>query len=98
MTSYVVNIPVVQEIAGEMGTLSTYIQNLLDDLESSTAQSLAQWNSAARDAYNAAKQIWDQAAADMVAQAANAQRSLASIGDGYSQAERQGSAMWGGGA
>jgi len=96
MVTYSVNIPTVQQIAGEMGTLSTYIQNLLDDLESSTAQSLAQWQSAARDTYNAAKAIWDQACADMAVQAAKAQSSLSSIGDNYTLAEQQGAGLWGG--
>jgi len=96
MVTYTVNISNVQEIAAEMGSIASYIQGVLDDLESSSAQSLAEWSSAARDTYNSVKAKWDQAAADMVTQAVNAQSSLGTITDNYANAEYQGLGLWGG--
>ncbi|HEY6494973.1 MAG TPA: WXG100 family type VII secretion target [Trebonia sp.] len=95
MTTYTVNISTVAEIAGEMGQISSNIQGILSHLDDGTAQNLAEWTSSARDAYNAAKAKWDVAAQDMVAQSANAQNSLAAIGDNYQQAEQSGAALWG---
>jgi WXG100 family type VII secretion target len=94
MTTYSVNISMLAEIAGEMGKISSNIEGMLSSLDNGTAQSLSEWTSTARDAYNVAKAKWDTAAQDMVVQAANAQSSLASIGDNYQQAEQRGSALW----
>jgi WXG100 family type VII secretion target len=94
MATYALNISNVQEIADEMGAIARYIQGLLEDLESGTAQSLAEWTSSARDSYNTAKAAWDKAAADMVTQACNAQGSLSSITNNYALAEYQGMGLW----
>jgi|HubBroStandDraft_3_1064219.scaffolds.fasta_scaffold16139_2 WXG100 family type VII secretion target len=94
MTTYTVNITTLGEIAGEMAQISTNIQGMLADLDNGTAQNLAEWTSAARDAYNVAKAKWDAAAQDMVAQSVNAQNCLVSIGGNYQQAEQAGTALW----
>jgi WXG100 family type VII secretion target len=95
MTTYTVNMSNVQEVAMEMGAISASINSLVQELDSSTAQSLAEWTSAARDAYNVAKAKWDAAAADMSVQARNAQASLSSINDNYANAETTGLGLWG---
>jgi WXG100 family type VII secretion target len=95
MATYTVNMSNVQEVAAEMGSIAKYIEGLLSDLDNGTKQNLAEWTSSARDAYNQAKQIWDNAASDMVVQAANAQASLSSIHDNYANAEYQGLGLWG---
>jgi WXG100 family type VII secretion target len=95
MATYTVNMSNVEEVASEMGAIAKYISGLLSDLESSTASSLAEWTSSARDAYNVAKAKWDAAAADMSVQASNAQNSLSSINDNYANAEYQGLGLWG---
>jgi WXG100 family type VII secretion target len=77
-----------------MGTIASYIQGLVEDLDNSTAQSLAEWTSSARDVYNQARAKWDAAAADMAVQAGNAQNSLSQINDSYANAEAQGMGMW----
>ena len=94
MATYALNISNVQEIADEMGAIANYIQGVLDDLDSGASLNLAEWTSSARDAYNAAKKIWDKAAADMVVQASNAQCSLSSITNNYALAEYQGLGLW----
>jgi WXG100 family type VII secretion target len=94
MATYTVNITTLAEIAGEMGRISSNIQGILANLDNGTAQNLSEWTSAARDAYNVAKAKWDAAAQDMVAQAGNAQASLAAIGDNYQTAEQRGAALW----
>lgn len=94
MTTYTVNVSQLAEIAGEMGQIARNIQSHLEELDNASLQNLAEWTSAARDAYNAAKAKWDAAAADMVTQAANAQASLATIGGNYQQAERVGMSLW----
>jgi WXG100 family type VII secretion target len=95
MATYTVNMSNVQEVVAEMGSISTYIQGLLEDLDNGTLQNLAEWTSSARDAYNVAKAKWDAAAADMSQQAKNAQMSLSSINDNYANAEFQGLGLWG---
>jgi WXG100 family type VII secretion target len=95
MATYTVNMSNVQEVVAEMGSISTYIQGLLEDLDNGTLQNLAEWTSSARDAYNQAKAKWDAAAADMSQQAKNAQMSLSSINDNYANAEFQGLGLWG---
>jgi WXG100 family type VII secretion target len=95
MVTYSVNMSAVQDIASEMGSIASGIKSMLDELDSSTAQNLAEWTSAARDAYNQARQVWDQAAADMVLQAGNAQSSLSQINENYAQAESKGLGLWG---
>jgi WXG100 family type VII secretion target len=94
MATYIVNMPALAEVAQEMAAIAQSISSMLEELENSTAQNLSQWASAARDAYNLAKAIWDRAAADMVTQAARAQASLSSINDNYGQAERAGVSLW----
>jgi len=94
MVTYTVNMSDVQEVAAEMGAIAKYIQGLLEDLDNGSKQNLAERTSSARDAYNSAKQIWDNAASDMVVQAGNAQSSLSSINDNYAQAEYHGLGRW----
>lgn len=95
MVTYDVNLSNVQEIADEMGSIASYISNLLTELESSTSQDLARWASNAREAYNTATQVWAAKLSDMSAQATNAQASLSSIHDNYANAEYQGLGLWG---
>jgi WXG100 family type VII secretion target len=95
MATYTVNMSNVQAVAEEMGAIARYIQGLLADLDNSARQSLAEWTSSAREAYNVAKAKWDAAAAQMVVQAANAQNSLSQINDSYANAEFQGQGLWG---
>jgi WXG100 family type VII secretion target len=95
MATYTVNMSNVQEVAAEMGAIAKYIQGVLTELDDGAKQNLAEWTSSARDAYNHAKTIWDNAAADMVTQAAAAQSSLSSIHDNYANAEYQGLGLWG---
>ena len=95
MATYTVNMSNVQEVASEMSAIARYIQSLLEDLDNGSKQNLAEWTSSARDAYNQAKAIWDNAASDMVTQASNAQASLSNINDNYANSEYQGLGLWG---
>lgn len=95
MATYTVNMSNVQEVASQMGVLATHIQNMLADLDDGTKQSLSEWTSDAREAYNLAKAQWDQAAADMARQATKAQGTLSEINNSYANAETQGLGLWG---
>jgi len=95
MTTYTVQMSNVQLVAEEMGKIASSIQGLVEELDSSTAQSLAEWTSSARDVYNQARAKWDAAANDMAVQAANAQNSLSQINDSYANAETTGMGLWG---
>lgn len=92
--TYALNISNVGEVADEMGAIASNIQTVLEDLERETEQSLAGWTSSVRDAYTAAKQVWDGKAAEMVAQAAAAKATLGSITDNYALADYQGLGLW----
>src|ERR1700759_3892343 len=72
VATFTVNMSNVQEGASEMSATARYIQGLLEALDNGSKQNLAEWTSSARDAYNQAKAIWDNAAADMGTQASNA--------------------------
>jgi uncharacterized protein YukE len=86
----------VQEVAAQMGVLANYIKRLLDELATSTQQSLNEWASDAEAAYKKAKADWDVKCDNMANQATQAQRSLSEIHDNYANAEFQGLGLWGG--
>jgi WXG100 family type VII secretion target len=94
VTTYTVNMSNLQQIAEEMGTIANQIQNALDEVESTISQSLAEWTSAARDAYNQAQAQWNADCAQMAVQATNAMNSLNDINNTYQSAESQGVSMW----
>jgi WXG100 family type VII secretion target len=94
VTTYTVNMSALQQIAAEMGTIANQIQSMIDELDSSTSQTLSEWVSAARDVYNQARAQWDAAAAQMGVQATNAMNSLNAISDNYSAAEAAGINLW----
>jgi uncharacterized protein YukE len=96
MVTYAMFYSEVEDALTQMGTLAQAIQNTLDELENGTTQHLSEWTSAARNAYNERKAIWDRAAADMAAQAVVAQNSLGQILEAYRWAENQSSSMLGG--
>ncbi|MFE3649152.1 WXG100 family type VII secretion target [Streptomyces sp. NPDC059101] len=94
MPTYTVNFTQVDHVTEEMVTISRNISNMLESLDASARQHLAEWTSEAQTAYAAAKLKWDTAAADMVQQAANAATALGEIRTSYSQAEGTNSTMW----
>jgi WXG100 family type VII secretion target len=94
MATYTVNMSNVQEVAAQMGVISTHIQRLLTDLDDGTKQHLSEWTADSQTAYYAAKAQWDAKAADMAVQATNAQNSLGNINDAYANAEYQGLGLW----
>ena len=95
MATYSVNMTNVQEIATQMGVVSNQVKNLLDELTNNTQSHLAEWSADSRVAFQNAKQIWDQKAADMAMQATAAQNALGQINDTYANAEYQGLGLWG---
>jgi len=95
MVTYTVNMAQVQEIAGQMGTVARNIQGLLANLDDGTKMHLAEWTADSQQAYAVAKAKWDQKAADMALQAANAEASLSNINLTYANAETQGTSLWG---
>jgi WXG100 family type VII secretion target len=96
--TYTFNFSLAEGTCSDMSTITSNIQNMLTDLEQEVQGSLQEWTSDARDAYNVSKAKWDAAAAKMPEALGRAQNALTEISSGYSQVERAGGNMWGGGA
>jgi WXG100 family type VII secretion target len=94
MATYTVSHAQMQDVIDRMGVVNGNINDLIDHLNTSTAGSLSEWTSDARDHYNASRAAWNNAAAQMNEHLARAQASLGSISEGYRAAEVQGSNMW----
>ena len=95
MVTYAVNMSNVQEVAAEMQIISGKIQSMVADLNDAQTINLADWTGPAKDAYHTDQNIWNNASADMAAQAQNAQNALSTIVDNYANAEYQGLGLWG---
>ena len=94
MPTYTVQMQSVANVVEEMTQVAQQIQTLVDNLDSETQSSLADWTSAARDVYNQARAKWDNAARDMGTQAGNASAILNEINNSYQSAENRGVSMW----
>ncbi|MGW7578910.1 WXG100 family type VII secretion target [Streptomyces sp. NPDC054765] len=94
MTTYQVSLEQMSFVEGEMQTIARQIQQTLSELEASSKSSLAHWSSDARDAYNIAKAKWDEAAAAMQQQSAEAAKGLGTIGEYYNSGEKYGVNLW----
>ncbi|MEU9348160.1 WXG100 family type VII secretion target [Streptomyces sp. NPDC048278] len=94
MTTYQVGLEQMEFVGGEMDSITKQISQALTDLDDGSKQSLAQWSSDARDAYNSAKAKWDAAAAAMQAQAAAATQALGHIDGFYTHGEKYGVSLW----
>jgi WXG100 family type VII secretion target len=94
MPTYTVQMDNVQAIAEEMNALGSRVQSLIDDLNTYCETNLADWTSAARDAYSTNKAQWTSAANDLPVQATNAHNALSEITDAYALAEYQGLGLW----
>ncbi|WP_194915222.1 WXG100 family type VII secretion target [Catenulispora rubra] len=94
MATYMVNMNIVQQVAEQMGQISSQISDLLTNLEDSTQTHLSEWSADSQQAYWVAKKKWDEKAADMAVQATNAEASLGSINESYANAENQGLGLW----
>jgi uncharacterized protein YukE len=94
--TYSVDITNCQEVAGQMRAIAGYIQEMLDDLNTTLMRSLADWSSVSRDiGYAPAQNNWNMAVTDMISQANTAYNSLSQIMDAYANAEYQGLGLWG---
>jgi WXG100 family type VII secretion target len=94
MTTYSVQQAQMEQVGGEMLSITQSLQTTLSNLDDAAKQNLAQWSSDARDAYNAAKAKWDQAAAEMQQQLGAATKALGTIGEYYQQGEKYGTSLW----
>lgn len=94
MSEYQFNFALADETRDNMAMITNRIHTLLEDLNSEVQTSLANWESGARDAYNAAKAEWDAAAARMPAALGRAEVALSSISDGYLRVEHYGVDLW----
>ena len=95
MVTYAVNMSNAQEVADEMGIISSFINNMVSQLNDQQTINLSDWTGPAQSSYKQAQAIWNNAAQDMSVQAQNAQRSLSSITSAYANAEFQGLGLWG---
>jgi WXG100 family type VII secretion target len=94
MTTYQVALEQMSFVEGEMQAIARKIQSTLDELEASAAKSLANWDSAAKQAYYEQQAKWNAAAEAMQQQAAQTARSLNTIGQNYNDGEKYGVGLW----
>jgi WXG100 family type VII secretion target len=71
------------------------LQNTLNTLESELNSSLSEWTGAAQQAYFAAKQQWDAAAADMATVVNSLGRVIGVANENYMSTESANTKMWG---
>jgi WXG100 family type VII secretion target len=92
--SYQIHFPTATTVAESYSKLQTTVADMVQSLEGECNKQLATWDSTTRDAYQVAKQKWDQAVIEMGGLMANAQSALMSAVDGYQQTEQQGTNYW----
>lgn len=83
---------------GQADFMATHsaLQNTLDDLERDLETKLSQWDGAARQEYQRAKQQWRAAAADMANVLQNLGGVIGTGNENFTGAERTGQSIWSG--
>ncbi|MCZ1007834.1 WXG100 family type VII secretion target [Streptomyces lydicus] len=94
MTTYQVSLEQMSFAEGEMQAIAQKIQQTLDELEANANKSLANWDSAAREAYEQQRLQWKQGAEAMQQQAVKAAQGLNVIGQHYNDGEKYGVNLW----
>ncbi|MEU8718385.1 WXG100 family type VII secretion target [Streptomyces sp. NPDC048663] len=94
MATYEVSFSQMEFVAGEMQTITKNLRQMISNLDDSSKQRLAEWDSDARQTYNIAKAKWDRAAEAMEQQAAVATSSLGTITEHYMHGEKYGVNLW----
>ena len=94
MAQYTFSFGLADGVRDHMATVTNRIHTMLETLHNDVSNSLADWDSDARNAYNDAKRVWDDASARMPAALGGAEQALASISDGYLRVEHHGVDLW----
>lgn len=94
MSDYSLHFDGLQDAVSQMGTISRQLNQFLEELQTGTLSAIIEWESVARDEFDAQRNVWARGAADMTVQAANAQKSLDTIIANYSAGERAGYGIW----
>ncbi|WP_405467271.1 WXG100 family type VII secretion target [Streptomyces canus] len=94
MADYSLQFDGLESAVGEISSISTSINNFLEELQTGTMRAIVEWESGARDLFDGQRNVWATAAADMTTQAANAQAALAEIIEHYADGERAGYSIW----
>jgi WXG100 family type VII secretion target len=80
--------------AGQIGSLSTQLQGVLDDVKSRVAATVAQWQGSASEAYQSRQHEWDTTAADMQAILVQIGQTTANSNQDYLSTEHSNAASW----
>ncbi|MEH0581024.1 MULTISPECIES: WXG100 family type VII secretion target [Streptomyces] len=94
MADYSLQFDGLEETVTQMNKIAGEISNFLTELQTGTMQAIMEWESGARDLFDASRTEWARAATDMTTQAQNAQIALSAIIGHYSDGERAGATIW----
>jgi WXG100 family type VII secretion target len=81
-------------VVEEMGFISGQLQGLLSDFMTSARLGYANWNGAAKAAFDSVTADWGLRASNMQADLVTAQNALGNIMATYANAERKGADLW----
>ncbi|OZM70834.1 hypothetical protein CFN78_23225 [Amycolatopsis antarctica] len=83
-------------VRDQMATITKQLQTELQSMHEQVISNLQEWQDAAKDQYQVAKQQWDAAAARMPHSLNSAEMTLNNITGGYLKVEHTGQNAWGG--
>ena len=89
-----VNFGAMQQAEADFASTYQALQGTLSSLESQLNGSLSRWSGAAQQAYFAAKQQWDTAAADMAAVVNSLGQVIGTANENYVNTESANTRMW----
>jgi WXG100 family type VII secretion target len=90
MTSYAITLHLVEEISGELTSISNQVEGFVENIQKTvTTNLLSEWSGAASAAYTNTQASWSSAASTMQTQAAQCNALLPQILEAYYTAENK---------
>jgi WXG100 family type VII secretion target len=94
VVDYTFNFVMADSTVTHMNDVHKRVDQGLADLDAHVKASIANWEGGARDAYYAAKGIWDNASAQMNSCFEAARQTLVEIGTNYGTTESRHAMLW----
>ena len=94
MSTYSLSFSELETAANEMVQIASKINQFLEELQTGTMKAILEWESVARDEFDAQRAVWAQGASDMTVQAQNAKAALDQILAEYQHGEDVGIKIW----
>ena len=85
----------LEGLAGDISSQASTLESTLEDLKSRIKPVVAQWEGTTSEAYNAAQNNWDTAAADLQQVLAQIATAVRAAGESFQQGEQQNTSRWG---